>query len=50
MAKAKEPKPPPKLSDFKDLLRKLMQVPKSDVEAQEARCRERRKSAARKAG
>jgi hypothetical protein len=34
---ADEPKPPPpKLSDFKDLLRKLMRVPKSEVEEKES--------------
>ena len=48
MKNARAPKaPPPKLSDFKNLLRKLMQVPKSEVDEQEAQF-QREKEAKRK--
>lgn len=46
---ADENKPPPRLSDFKDLLRKLMRVPKNEVEQQEADYREERELARKKA-
>jgi hypothetical protein len=43
---ADEKKPPPKLSDFKDLLRKLVRVPKEEVEqkaAEHHKMKERRR-------
>jgi hypothetical protein len=43
-----EKKPPPKLSDFKDLLRKLMQVPKREADEKEAEYQMGRKSVRKK--